>query len=274
MSLSDIIAIVDILVTIFVGFFLAHRLSVRDTRTRSVKDYYISELSSIRKVIEETFCNLLDGKMSANELVKWTGDMESILSEFDRGLRVVLPIYAEPIQEKVGNIIDELTNLEDINNQFGKDKISLSTGARVKVREYSHGIHEIFANYLYLINIAESYGWLHELTTKFNNIKAYYQAQNSKYIVWQTIGNLFYQCIREYMWVCVFVAAVFVLVSKFTRTPNSQEQDAPLINNHDIDTTAVYVKKSIPVDSMLMKMFPNQQSQNIERKNSQFIQSR
>ena len=274
MSLSDIIAIVDILVTIFVGFFLAHRLSVRDTRTRSVKDYYISELSSIRKVIEKTFCDLLDGKMSANELVKWTGDMESILSEFDRGLRVALPIYAEPIQEKVGNIIDELTNLEDINNQFGEDKISLSTGARVKVREYSHGIHEIFADYLYLINIADCYGWLHEITTKFNNIKAYYQAQNSKYIVWQTIGNLFYQCIREYMWVCVFVVAVFGVVSKFTITPNSQEQAAPLTNNQDVDTVAKYEKKSSHTDSLFMKMFPKQQSQHIEKRNIQYIQSK
>lgn len=217
MSTSDIIGLCDILVTIFVGFFLTHRFSVRDTRTRSVKDYYISELTSIRKNIEETFQNLLDDKLSAKDLVKWTEDVEARLREFDDGLRIVLPVYARPLQDEVGDMLDILTDIDNINEQFDKVKLELSTDACIAVRNISNDIHEIFAQYLYLVNMANSYGFIEELKKRYNSTKQYFHATTQSIPTLKTICLIFWQYVKEYFWIITFIIAVLFLICKFNR---------------------------------------------------------
>ena len=51
MSLSDFLAILDIIVTVLIGFVITHMVSVRDSRTRAIKDYYIQELAEIKRDI-------------------------------------------------------------------------------------------------------------------------------------------------------------------------------------------------------------------------------
>ena len=220
MTISEIIGICDILVTIFVGFFLAHRFSVKDTRNRSAKDYYISELTNIRRSIESMFQELLDGTISAKELVKRIEDIENALEEFDHGVRVVLPIRMVLLQYLVGNCLDDLTNIEDINNQYESNKIVLNTDSRIKIRQISRDIHKQFAEYLYQVNIAAPHGLFYEIKSTYIN---YYEYNKSKSKRTPRLNSILYMI---YRWVCqwgIFII-VFILICVWITNQNIEEK--------------------------------------------------
>lgn len=223
MTVSDIIGICDILVTIFVGFFLAHRFSVKDTRNRSAKDYYISELTNIRKKIENMFQNLLDGTISAKELVKKIEDIENTLEEFDHGVRVVLPIRMAFLQYLVGNCLDRLTNIEDINNQYELNRIVLSTDSRIEVRQISKDIHKQFAKYLYQVNIAAQYGILYEIKFNYVNYLEYNKSQNKRF---PRLNSLLYMIHRLISQWGIFVV-IFILMSLWIMNQYKTEESVP-----------------------------------------------
>lgn len=235
MSNSDIIGLCDILVTIFVGFFLAHKFSVKDTRTRSVKDYYISELTSIRKNVEEKFQDLLDGKVSAKALVKWTDDIEAHLHEFDIGLRIVLPVYARPLQNEIGDLLDILTNIDNINEQYDNEYIDLSTEACISVREISKNIHERFAQYLYMVNMASSYGFIDEIAKRYNSIRLYYQSTACDFPIGKSMLLICRQYLREYFWIAMFIVAVSILaVNQFRKTETTSSVEKSVKYHNEI----------------------------------------
>ena len=64
MSFSDILTILEILISVVVGFYLAHWYSVRDTQHRAVKDYYINLLSTLQVNCEYIFHGVLDSSIS------------------------------------------------------------------------------------------------------------------------------------------------------------------------------------------------------------------
>lgn len=48
MNFSDLLNIFELLLTFIVGFYLAHWYSVRDSQSRSIKDYYINRFIAVR----------------------------------------------------------------------------------------------------------------------------------------------------------------------------------------------------------------------------------
>ena len=256
MSISDIIGICDILVTIFICFFLAHRFSVKDTRNRSAKDYYISELTAIRKNIENVFQNLLNGEISAKELVKRIEDIENSLKEFDQGVRVVLPIRIVLLQYLVGNCLDKLTDIDDINDQYESDKIVFCTDSRIKVRQISQDIHRHFANYLYRVNTAAQYGILHEIKSNYVNYFEYYKSKNERVPRLRSILYMFFKWVCQWeVLITLFIFISVLVTGRHLKETSLQHQERlntigeKLSDNNETNQT--YIKHINYVDSLV-----------------------
>ena len=109
MSFSDILALVEILVTILFGYYITHWVSVRDTRTRSVKDLYLNQLADIKKNVDTFFKDLFEGKLKGRTIADWYGHQQTSLTCFDEGLRMALPIRKEKLEDVVNRIHEEIT---------------------------------------------------------------------------------------------------------------------------------------------------------------------
>lgn len=269
METSDLIGIIDVLVTIFVGYFLANRFSVHNTRTRANKDYYIQELRSIKKDVERVIQELIIGGISAKSLVKSIDNVESRLREFDISLRIVLPIYITEIHIVIGDILDKITALENINDQFENETITLSSEACSVVKICSNDIHKIIAEYLYVINIADSYSLVHELKINYINIFNYYKTKNEKICKIKTIFRLICKYRDMFLVVLFFIIIILIFsINSFTQQTQKEEKitNKVSVELQKLPTTSNY---NILEDPIYKRLFPSQMNPN--SKDSKYI---
>ena len=101
MELSDLLAILDIVVTIVVGYVITHMVSVRDSRTRAIKDYYIQELAAIKSEINNFYASLFKGELEAKEIISWYSAIRNRIDSFDQAVRKTFTIYEGSIAKKL-----------------------------------------------------------------------------------------------------------------------------------------------------------------------------
>lgn len=186
MSFSDILNILEILITVVVGFYLAHWYSVRDSQHRAVKDYYIHLLSEYQKQAEAIFHGVLDSTISGSVLLSRIDDLDSALEGFDEDLRRALPIKLRPIQETIGDVMDDLTNLDDINAQLEGDVYHIGTNDRIVVRQLSQAAHSQFGIYINQININHGHHVWHEFLNNIRNTLDCYR-NSSRWTLWMKV---------------------------------------------------------------------------------------
>ena len=201
MSFSDILTILEILISVVVGFYLAHWYSVRDTQHRAVKDYYIDLLSDLQVNCEFIFHGVLDSSISGAELLSKIDDLDSALEGFDEDLRRALPIKLKKLQVLIGDVTDKLTNLNDINVQLYHQQFNLGTNDRITVRQLSKEAHRHFGVYINQINITPGHHVWHELWSNIRNTFSFFKAHHSKFPILRTIWSL----------LCAFWARLLIL---------------------------------------------------------------
>lgn len=190
MSFSDILTILEIIISVVVGFYLAHWYSVRDTQHRAVKDYYINLLSNLQFNCEYIFHGVLDSSISGVELLSKIDDLDSALEGFDEDLRRALPIKLKELQVLIGDVTDKLTDLNDINEQLDQQQFYLGTNDRITVRQLSKEAHRHFGVYINQININPGHHVWHELWSNIRNTFSFFKAHHSKFPISRTFWSL------------------------------------------------------------------------------------
>lgn len=190
MSFSDILTILEILISVVVGFYLAHWYSVRDTQYRAVKDYYIELLSNLQENCEYIFHGVLNSSISGAELLSVIDDLDSALEGFDEDLRRALPIKLKKLQDLIGDVTDKLTNLNDINVQLYHQQFNLGINDRITVRQLSKEAHRHFGVYINQININPGHHVWHELWSNIRNTFSFFKAHHSKFPILRTFWSL------------------------------------------------------------------------------------
>lgn len=153
MSLENLLGIVNIIITLYVGFYLTHKLSVRDSRSRALKDFYIDELKGILEELSSTFRELKSGTINGEDFVKWYNTIDSKLEVFDADLRKSFPIMNERLSDVVFKAYRIITDAEDFNNQFS-----------VRNPSYNAETSDIIAN-----EEGRVYSTIHSLVFEINN---------------------------------------------------------------------------------------------------------
>lgn len=180
MQFSDILAIIEIIVTILFGFYITHWVSVRDSRTRSVKDIYLSQLDKIKDRVDKFFDDLLSGKMKGRTIADWYGHQQSSLTCFDDGLRLALPIRKEKLEDVVNRIHEVITGSEYFNEHFRNSRYVLTNEERAKMISLKNSVDRSFNEYVVQINNSRQYYFWETLYQNVLFDKEYYKSTKKR----------------------------------------------------------------------------------------------
>lgn len=187
MSFSDILALVEILVTILFGYYITHWVSVRDTRTRSVKDLYLNQLADIKKNVDTFFKDLFEGKLKGRTIADWYGHQQTSLTCFDEGLRMALPIRKEKLEDVVNRIHEEITGSNFYNENFKKKKYELTKVEQVRMLDLKNRVDKSFNEYVVQINNSRQYYFWEVLRQNYRFDVEYFKASGKKNPNWNSI---------------------------------------------------------------------------------------
>ena len=188
MEISDILILIEIVVTILVGYYITHWVSVRDTRTRMVKDFYISELKKIKYEVDSFFSSLYSVKLNGREISDWYGHQQQALTSFDDGLRIALPIKKMKLEDIVNLIHEKITGSDYFNDHFGDEKYQMNGIEKAKVIELQDKLNKAFNEYLVQINNSRQFYSWELIIQNFKYDLDYYRSVNKSYPLLRTIG--------------------------------------------------------------------------------------
>lgn len=251
MNISDILGVVEIVVTILFGYYITHRVSVRDTRIRTVKDLYLSQLNDIKKNVDYFFDSLFKGKLQGRAIADWYGHQQSSLICFDEGLRMSLRIRKEKLEDVVNKIHEEITGSDFYNDNFNKKNYILSNTEQAKMLELKYRIDKSFNEYVVHINNSRQYYFWETIKQNYCfDVDYYTNCKKSKYPNFRAITVRFVK-------VLVFSVALFIstylIYDIFISSSNKTNLD---LNENPLECysdTNVIIDDSIAVSEDIVK---------------------
>lgn len=175
MELSDFLAILDILVTVLIGFVITHMVSVRDSRTRAIKDYYIHELSEIKSEINKFYSDIFKNGLSAQEIIAWYTAIRNRVDSFDKSVRKTFKIYEANIAQKLFYNYKTITNSNVFNANYKRGKIVFDAPIRVEIGINQKKLYLMIDRTLYDINNARARDFLERKWMEFKSHYLFYR---------------------------------------------------------------------------------------------------
>lgn len=197
MELSEITGIVDILVTLVIGFWLTRYLGNRDTRSRVLKDFYIEEAKDLQNDVRIFFARLLSNHVTGSELSRWHKSHKNKFKAFDESVRQSFPIECPFVNAELFKIHSEITNLEEFNNAFSTGSFNFTPSHRARIDELECTALTLLNDYVVQVNNSSGLGYfdriLHDLKHEF---KYYVQKLGAywKYLmiwIWRIVKVVF-----------------------------------------------------------------------------------
>lgn len=98
---SDWISVCNLIVTSFIGIWLALIVQKNFTINRAIKDYYIQEVKDVRKLYVDFLNNVYKGKISAKNIKEWFKIVSNRINCVERSLNdsLKIAILVEYIQK-------------------------------------------------------------------------------------------------------------------------------------------------------------------------------
>lgn len=197
MLLSDFLSLVNIGVTLVVGFYLTHWLSVRDSRHRALKDFYIDEVKSLSEEIGEIFKKLKSGGITGEQFVQWFNSIERRLDILDADIKIAFPVFCESLYDPVFEAHRIISNSDDFNNFFRTENHIYNAETTNLIVENEERIYKSIHSVVSNINecpkrglFASGWRWLVKewrfYIERNNNVRAY---------IWQWLKRLAYYVI-------------------------------------------------------------------------------
>ena len=208
MSFSDILALLEILVTILFGYYIMHWVTVRDTRTRSVKELYLNRLSDIKKQVDLFFSDLFDGKLDWREVADWYGHQQSALTSFDDGLRLALPVRKRKLEDIVNDIHETVTGSEFYNDSYNNIKYVLNNDEKSRILAVKEAVDKAFNEYVVQINNSRQYYFWETIKQNFNFDKAYFIDENYRNPFWEAFKIRFWKSLPYVLALVIFLLLV------------------------------------------------------------------
>lgn len=221
MSFSDILALLEILVTILFGYCITHWVSVRDTRTRSVKDLYLNQLSDIKKRVDTFFDDLFTSKLKGRTIADWYGNQQNSLTCFDEGLRMALPIRKMKLEDIVNEIHETITGSEYYNDHFNKKKYELTNTERAKMVALKNKVDKSFNEYVVQINNSRQYYFWETLKQNYMFDLEYFRSTEVKWPKWCAIRI---RCVKLVPYIISLLVLFFVIKSTYNSYRRNAKQ--------------------------------------------------
>ena len=157
MTISDFLTFIGIVVSIVFGFIITRFCSIRDTRTRMIKDYYIEQLKQIKGRVDTFFHRVAFGKSSARKIITWYDHIQLDVKSIDEGIRKTLDTQIDEFNNVLDRYYAEITNWEDFNDHFSDSKYVPDNSSREKLLRMKYAIDEFLNEYIQHVNQANNF---------------------------------------------------------------------------------------------------------------------
>lgn len=211
MTIADILTFIGIVVSIIFGFFITHYCSIRDTRTRVLKDYYIDQIKGIKGRIDKFFHSVAFGKSSFQKVVNWYGHISIDIVGIDKGVRKCLDLQISQIIDLVDRYYGEITSWDDYNNQYSSSSYNPSNEHRETLLKMKHNCDEFLNDYINHINQANNYPIWKVQYRRIKKSYTYYGDKGRLYAIlraiWERIEKHLFECtlIIAIIWAAIFL---------------------------------------------------------------------
>ena len=208
MSLSDFLTLVNIGITLIVGFYLTHWFSVRDSRHRALKDFYINEVKSLSDDIGETFRKLKSGEITGEQFVQWFNSIERRLENLDEDIMEAFPIFLVSIYNPVFEAHMAISNSEDFNNNYRVEHHIYDAETSNLIVEHEEIIYKAIHNVVSSINECPKRGLINSAWRWFKKEWFYFikQKQSVRGYLWHWLKRIVYYAI-------IFILPIIIVIN-------------------------------------------------------------
>lgn len=208
MEISDLLSLAEIVVTILVGYYITHWITVKDQRTRTVKDYYINQLGEIRKDVDAFFQEMLDGRLNCRAISDWYGNQEGRLTSFDEGLRLALPLRKKNLAEIIDGAHRNITGTDFFNDHFYDPVLMFSNEERVRLLDNKYSIDKALNEYIILINNSRPRNAWETLIQNFVLENAYHKLVRNRRFPW--LSTSWNRILKLIPYILILIAIFFI----------------------------------------------------------------
>lgn len=174
MELSDILGIIDVIITLFVGFWLTRYVGNRDSMSRVLKDYYIEEAKDLQYDVRTFFARLLSNHVPGNELARWYKSHMNKFKSFDKNIRETFPIECLPVSDELFKLHNQITSLDEFNNGFTTGAFNFSPINRTKINELECSALTLLNDYVVQVNNSPGHGYIMQTAHELKHEYEYY----------------------------------------------------------------------------------------------------
>lgn len=228
MELSDFLNIVGLIATIFFGFIITHRNSVKDSQTRSIKNYYIDWIKQIQKEVDQILSKSICKEISSKKVISWYDYYNCYIDDFDISVRKDLPIRIEKLFKNIDNIYYYLTSTDGFNADYDNSEFTLDTESHVKIVQMKKDLDLLFSKYIGLINNVPPKSSIITFWNAFKDDLSYYHTE--KHIFTPYIYSIFNVICIYINRVIFYIFIGYVILKLWCFYETSQQQNIITIN--------------------------------------------
>lgn len=135
MTISDWISVAEIIIGALVGVYIATSVQNNFSRSRTLKDYFIKELSELQNDYRNLVTQIWCGDLDARSITDTLKNFSSRISNLERFITLKFKIKGEqPISNAHSKFQQELTGQEDFNKQYKNKKSSLIWDVKICIK--------------------------------------------------------------------------------------------------------------------------------------------
>jgi hypothetical protein len=171
---SDWIAVANIVVTSFIGIWLASVVQRNITANRIIKDYYIQEIQDLRKLYLNFFSRIYKGECSATNMREWLKIVSNRIDCIKDGLDDSFYMKdSNKIHKTHADIRTFITGTNDFNEQYQEPSLKFSENTKNEILKYHNELLHCFTIIVVDINHAKKHGTLwkvrHNIQSRLKN---------------------------------------------------------------------------------------------------------
>jgi hypothetical protein len=222
MSVSDYLTFIGLLITIFIGFYVTHWYSVRDTRTRAIKDYYIDQIRAIKGRVDSQLHKFVYGGGNARYFIKWYSGIELDIKAIDDGLRKCLDLRTRNLSDSILDAYDVITNLDSFNSCYQNNRVTLSTSDILTTSDSIAKVDNEINELINAVNQANPYViWRSQIKKIQANYRYYKNVRHSRFALIRSIGER----IEKHLFEAIFgIAFVIAIICFFPESDKEQQK--------------------------------------------------
>lgn len=130
LQISDWISIIDIIATSIIGIWIVIAVQNNLTKSRYIKEYFISEVKDIRDLYKQFINQLYKNKISAIDIKDWFKIMSERTQNLDGFLHKKYNINNSLIVSKHAEIQQKITSMDEFNEHYSNPTVNFSNSSK------------------------------------------------------------------------------------------------------------------------------------------------